>query len=119
VRSARTYRQVSQETGMPLELLGDALESLGFAPMAPDEPMREDELEVVPFVQLGHTTGVLDQLWATRAGRAHAEGLRLIATAWVDVYHARLEEPSARAARSPPTRSCAGRCAAVGSPRRW
>jgi hypothetical protein len=93
VRSARTYRQVSQETGVPLELLGDALESMGFARMAPDEPMREDELEVVPFVQLGHTTGVLDQLWATRAGRAHAEGLRLIATAWVDVYHARFEEP--------------------------
>ena len=93
VRSARTYRQVSQETGVPLELLGDALESMGFAPMAPDEPMREDELGVVPFVQLGHTTGVLDQLWATRAGRAHAEGLRLIATAWVDVYHARFEEP--------------------------
>jgi adenylate cyclase len=93
VRSARTYRQVSQETGVPLELLGDALESMGFAPMAPDEPMREDELEAVPFVQLGHTTGVLDQLWATRAGRAHAEGLRLIATSWVDVYHARFEEP--------------------------
>jgi adenylate cyclase len=93
VRAARTYRQVSQETGVPLELLGDALESMGFARMAPDEPMREDELEIVPFVQLGHATGVLDQLWATRAGRAHAEGLRLIATAWVDVYHARLEEP--------------------------
>jgi adenylate cyclase len=93
VRSARTYRQVAQETGVPLELLGDALESMGFARMAPDEPMREDELGVVPFVQLGHTTGVLDQLWATRAGRAHAEGLRLIATAWVDVYHARFEEP--------------------------
>jgi adenylate cyclase len=93
VRSARTYRQVSQDTGLPLELLGDALESMGFAPMAPDEPIREDELEVVPFVQLGHTTGVLDQRWATRAGRAHAEGLRLIATAWVDVYQARFEEP--------------------------
>src|SRR5262245_6259290 len=94
VRSARTYRQVSQETGVPLELLGGALESMGFARTAPDEPMREDELEVVPFVRLGHTTGVLDQLWATRAGRAHAEGLRLIATAWVDVYHARFEEPA-------------------------
>jgi adenylate cyclase len=93
VRSGRTYRQVSQEAGVPLELLGDALESMGFARMAPDEPIREDELEVVPFVQLGHTTGVLDQLWATRAGRAHAEGLRLIATAWVDVYQARFEEP--------------------------
>src|ERR671914_1127357 len=33
VRSARTYRQVSHETGMPLELLGSALEAFGFARM--------------------------------------------------------------------------------------
>jgi adenylate cyclase len=91
VRSARTYRQVSQEAGVPLELLCGALESMGFARMAPDEPIREDELEIVPLLQLGHTTGVLDQLWATRAGRAHAEGLRLIATAWADIRHARFE----------------------------
>src|SRR6266508_6946978 len=44
VRSARTYRQVSQESGVPLELLSSALESMGFARMAPDEPIREDEL---------------------------------------------------------------------------
>jgi hypothetical protein len=31
VRSARTYRQVSQETGVPLELLGSFLEAMGFA----------------------------------------------------------------------------------------
>ena len=49
VRSARTYRQVSQETGVPLELLGGALESMGFARVGPDEPMREDELEIVPL----------------------------------------------------------------------
>ena len=53
VRSARTYRQVSQETGVPLELLGSFLEAIGFARMAPDEPIREDELEVVPLLQLG------------------------------------------------------------------
>ena len=93
VRSARTYRQVSQETGVPLELLGGALESMGFARMAPDEPMREDELEMVPFVQLGHATGIFDQAWLTRLGRAHVEGLRLIATAWGDVCQARFEGP--------------------------
>jgi hypothetical protein len=53
VRSARTYRQVSQETGVPLELLGRVLESMGFAPMAPHESIREDELEIVPLLQLG------------------------------------------------------------------
>jgi adenylate cyclase len=93
VRSTRTYRQVSQETGVPLELLGGALESMGFARMAPDEPIREDELEIVPFVQLGYTTGVFDLAWLTRLGRAHVEGLRLIATAWGDVYQARFEGP--------------------------
>jgi adenylate cyclase len=93
VRSTRTYRQVSQETGVPLELLGRALESMGFARMAPDEPIREDELEIVPFVQLGHATGVFDLAWLTRIGRAHADGLRLIATAWGEVYQARFEGP--------------------------
>jgi hypothetical protein len=33
-------------------------------------------------VQLGHATGVFDLARLTRLGRAHAEGLRLIATAW-------------------------------------
>jgi adenylate cyclase len=93
VRSARTYRQVSQETGVPLELLGGALESMGFTRMDPDEPIREDELEIVPFVQLGHTTGVFDLAWLTRLGRAHVEGLRLISTAWGDAYQARFEGP--------------------------
>jgi adenylate cyclase len=93
VRSARTYRQVSQETGVPLELLCSALEAMGFARMAPDEPIREDELEIVPFVQLGHATGTFDLAWLTRLGRAHAEGLRLITTAWAEAYTARFEGP--------------------------
>jgi adenylate cyclase len=93
VRSRRTYRQVSQETGVPLELLCGALESMGFARMAPNESIREDELAVVPLVQLGHATGVFDLAWLTRLGRAHAEGLRLIAMAWGDAYQARFEGP--------------------------
>jgi adenylate cyclase len=93
VRSARTYRQVSQETGVPLELLCGALEAMGFVRMAPDESIREDELAVVPLVQLGLTTGVFDLAWLTRLGRAHADGLRLIAMAWGDAYQARFEGP--------------------------
>ena len=79
VRSGRTYRQVSQDIGMPLEVLGSALESMGFAPLVPDEPMREDELEVVPLLQLGLSSGTFDLAWLTRLGRAHADGLRLLA----------------------------------------
>jgi adenylate cyclase len=93
VRSARTYRQVSQEAGVPLELLGSFLEAIGFARMAPDEPIREDELEVVPLLQLGLSSGILDQVWSTRLGRGYAEGLRLIAGVEKDVWQARLMAP--------------------------
>jgi adenylate cyclase len=93
VRSARTYRQVSQETGVPLELLGSALEAIGFARMAPDEPMREDELEVVPLLQLGLSSGFLDQVWSTRLGRGYQEGLGLVAGVEREVWQARFMAP--------------------------
>jgi hypothetical protein len=93
VRSARTYRQGSQETGVPLELLGGFLEAIGFARMAPDEPIREDELDVVPLLQLGLSSGFLDQVWSSRLGRGYAEGLRLIAGVEKDVWQARFMAP--------------------------
>jgi adenylate cyclase len=56
VRSTKTYRQVSQDTGIPLDALGSVLESMGFARMAPDKPIRDDELEcIVPMLQLAHS----------------------------------------------------------------
>ena len=94
VRSGRTYRQVSQETEIPLATLGAVLESMGFARAAPDEPMREDELAVVPLLQLAVSSGTFDLAWLSRLGRAHAEGLRLLATAWTEAYQARFEGPA-------------------------
>jgi adenylate cyclase len=91
VRSGRTYRQVSQDTGIPLETLGAVLESMGFARVGPDEPMREDELAVVPLLELGLASGIFDPVWLARVGRAHVEGLRLIVTAWGEAYQARFE----------------------------
>jgi adenylate cyclase len=91
VRSGRTYRQVSQDTGIALETLGAVLESMGFARVGPDEPMREDELAVVPLLRLGLASGIFDPAWLARLGRAHAEGLRLIVTAWGEAYQARFE----------------------------
>jgi adenylate cyclase len=93
VRSARTYRQVSQDTGVPLELLGGFLEAMGFARMAPDELIREDELEVVPLLQLGHASGFLDQAWSTRLGRGYQQGLGLVAGVEKEVWQARFMAP--------------------------
>jgi adenylate cyclase len=93
VPSGRTYRQVSEETGVPLDVLRESLESMGFAWTSPDEQMREDELEVVPVVQLGISTGILDTAWLARAGRAYAEGMRLAAMVETELFQARFEEP--------------------------
>jgi adenylate cyclase len=93
VRSGPTYRQVSQEAGIPLDTLETVLEAMGFARAGPDEPMREDELAVVPLLRHGLASGIFDPAWLSRLGRAHVEGLRLIATAWGDAYQARFEGP--------------------------
>jgi adenylate cyclase len=94
MRSGRTYREVSQDTGIPLDTLGTVLESMGFARVGPDEPMREDELAIVPLLAHSFSSGVFDLAWLTRLGRAHVEGLRLITTAWGDAYQARFEGPT-------------------------
>jgi adenylate cyclase len=94
VPSDRTYRQVSEETGVPLDVLRETLESMGFAWTSPDEPMREDELEVVPVLQMGISTGILDKRWMARVGRAYAEGLRLAAMVETEIFQARFEGPA-------------------------
>jgi adenylate cyclase len=93
LRSARTYRQVSQESGVPLDALAAVLEAMGFARMAPDERIREDELEIVPLLQLARATGILDPVWLTRIGRAYAEGMRLAANVENEAYRARFTGP--------------------------
>jgi adenylate cyclase len=103
VRSARTYRQVSQETGVPLELLGSFLEAIGFARMAPDEPIREDELEVVPLLRRGLASGILDRVWLARLGRGYAEGLRLVAQVEKELWQARFMAPLLAAGADQPT----------------
>jgi class 3 adenylate cyclase len=94
VPSDRTYRQVSEETGVPLDVLRETLESMGFAWTSPDDPMREDELEVIPVLQMGISTGILDKRWMARVGRAYAEGLRLAALVETEIFQARFEGPA-------------------------
>jgi adenylate cyclase len=93
VGSSRSYRQVSEETGIPLDALRESLESMGFTWTSPDDLIREDELEVVPLLQLAESTGILDRSWMARVGRAYAEGLRLAAKVENEAYHARFEVP--------------------------
>ena len=52
-----TFQQVSDRTGIPVELLMLIRESIGMAQPSPDDRMREDELGVVPFLEFQIHTG--------------------------------------------------------------
>ena len=52
-----TFQQVSDRTSIPVELLMLIRESIGMAQPSPDDRMREDELGVVPFLELQVDTG--------------------------------------------------------------
>jgi adenylate cyclase len=90
-RSARTYRDVCKESGVPFDFLRNALEAFGFARMRPDDRIREDELDVLPLVRQSFVTGILDEAWLSRIGRANTQGLWRVVMAWADAYHARFE----------------------------
>ena len=52
-----TFRQVSDRTGIPLELLMVVREAIGMAQPSPDDRLREDEMAVVPFIELQLSEG--------------------------------------------------------------
>jgi adenylate cyclase len=101
-RSDRTYREVCGEADVPFDILRGVLEAFGFTRMEPDDRIREDELEVVPLVRQAVATGILDEAWMTRIGRATAQGLWKVATSWNEAYHARFEVPALQAEPSQP-----------------
>ena len=63
--SPRSFRDVAGETGIPPDLLMVVREAIGFALPDPDDPMREDELRVVPLIRVlvsrGFPTAVVEQ----------------------------------------------------------
>ncbi|MEZ0234099.1 MAG: adenylate/guanylate cyclase domain-containing protein [Actinomycetota bacterium] len=50
--SAESFRQVSDRTGIPLELLMCIREAMGMEQPSPDDRVREDEMAIVPFIEL-------------------------------------------------------------------
>ena len=55
--AAETFRQVSDRTGISLELLMVIREAIGMAQPSPDDRLREDEMAIVPFIELQVSEG--------------------------------------------------------------
>src|SRR6185436_1889764 len=50
--SDETFREASERTGIPLDLVTLLREALGMAPPEPDDRLREDELAILPVIQI-------------------------------------------------------------------
>ncbi len=72
-----TFRQVSERTGIPIELLLAVREAIGMAQPSPDDRLREDEMEIVPHIELQVSLG-FRQIAIERLLRVQGESTRRI-----------------------------------------
>jgi adenylate cyclase len=82
--SGTTFQELSARTGIPLELLMVVREAVGFAEPRPEDHVHDNELSVVPLIQLQLSEGfrpVVIERWL----RVYGDSLRRITeteTAW-------------------------------------
>jgi adenylate cyclase len=90
--SDQTFRQVSERTGLPLELLMLIREATGSAAPNPDDLIREDELAVVPSIASRLALGFRPQS-IERSFRVLGDSLRRTAETESDAWRSDLMEP--------------------------
>ena len=73
--SDATFQEVSERSGIPLDVLTMTREAIGYGIAAPGDRMREDELEAVPLIQLAHERGFEREI-LERTLRVYGESLR-------------------------------------------
>jgi adenylate cyclase len=78
-----TFGELSERTGIPMELLKVVREAVGFAEPRPEDHVREDELSVVPAIELQLSKGFRPAV-IERWLRACADSLRRVAETETD-----------------------------------
>ena len=95
-----TFQQVSDRTGIPLELLTVIREAIGMAQPSPDDRLREDEMAIVPFIELQVSEGFRPAA-IERLLRVQGDGTRRIAEQEAAWWNSEVIEPAAAAGRGP------------------
>jgi len=95
----KTYRELSAETGLGLDLLQALRESMGFAPPEPEDPVHQEELDLIPMVKVALDAGA-EPVAIERLIRVWGESMRRIAEAAATFYHAQIEVPLLRSGMS-------------------
>jgi adenylate cyclase len=84
--SSRTFRQLAEDSGVPLELLMVIREAMGAAQPLPDDRVRDHELEVVPFLQTQVELG-FDVAAAERLLRVYGDTMRRVSDTEADWWN--------------------------------
>jgi adenylate cyclase len=95
----KTYRELSAETGLGLELLEVIRQAMGFARPDPEDPVHEEVLALVPVVKVALEGGA-DQVAVERLLGVWGESMRRITEAAATFYHAQIEVPLLRSGMS-------------------
>ncbi|HZA60504.1 MAG TPA: adenylate/guanylate cyclase domain-containing protein [Actinomycetota bacterium] len=87
-----TFHELSERTEIPMDLLKVVREAVGFAEPGPEDLVREDELSVVPAIELQLSKGFRPAA-IERWLRVDAENLRRIAETETDFWKTEVAEP--------------------------
>jgi adenylate cyclase len=90
--STTTFRELSERTGVPMDLLLVIREAHGFAEPQPDDHVREDELAIVPTIEVQLSYGIRPEV-IKRLLRSYGDGLRTIVETETDWYRTQVELP--------------------------
>jgi class 3 adenylate cyclase len=88
-----SFREVSDRTGIPLELLAVIREAVGMASPSPDDRLREDELPIVRFIELQLAEG-FRPVAIERVLRVQGDSTRRIADAEAAWWNSEVIEPA-------------------------
>ena len=97
---SETFQQVSDRTGIPLELLSAIREAVGFPEPSPDDRLREDEMAIVPFVELQVATG-FRSISIERLLRVYGDSTRRISEAEGAWWTSEVMAPALAAGKGP------------------
>jgi adenylate cyclase len=95
-----TLQEVSEKTGIPVELLMVIREAVGFAEPQPEDRLRDNELQIVPLVEAQISEGfrlTVIERWL----RVYGDSLRRIAETEVDWWHTEVELPLLKSGMTP------------------
>jgi class 3 adenylate cyclase len=98
--SDTTYVDLSEQTGVPMQLLTVIREAMGYAPPTPGDRMREDEMAVLPLITLQYDYGFRPEV-IERALRVLGESMRRVAETESDWWQDEVIMPLIRAGKGP------------------